>query len=196
MKAHAESARRLGTASMLTETEALWAHSYPHKKANVTDVCDANLQGWCDWEWKSFVREGPGDKNSPSQYYEWGAPKTGHGVNWNGIDKPPSYYFEKMTRTYAPRVMGSLVKMFFNASDEKAPFELVYEAGSLRSDAASEIFVWPDRYPGGAIVNASADVGMVRVEYDGSSSWVRIFPSTGLKVGSRVTVSILAASSK
>jgi endoglycosylceramidase len=191
LKAHAVEAQRLGTAAMLTETEALWSpSSYAHLKGNVTDVCDAQLQGWCDWEWKSFVREGPGDQKSPSQYYEWGAPKTGHGLNWIGVNQPPAYYVEKLARTYAPRVVGSFVKMSFNASHKRSPFELVYDVGSVRSDVSSDIFVWPDRYVGGAVINASASVGKVRVEYDGKSSWVRVFPGYGLQVGARVTVTI------
>lgn len=190
VKAHNLEAMRLGTGAMLTETEALWARSYKHLKGNVTDVCDSQLQGWCDWEWKSFVRAGPFDQNSSSQYFEFGAPKTGHGENWNSIDEPPAYYFEKLTRTYAPRVVGSLEKMSFNASSPESPFELVYTLGSVQPDLASEIFIWPSRYDGGAIVNASASVGSVRVEYDGKSSWVRIFPSKGVVVGARITVTI------
>ena len=85
------------------------------------------MVGWCDWEWKSFFREGPGDEKSPSQYYEWGTPKTGQGLNWAGPDAPPPYYALKLARTFAPRVAGSLVKMSFNASDPRSPFELVYD---------------------------------------------------------------------
>jgi len=186
---HAVEAQRLGTAAMMTETEAIWARgSYKHMKANLTDACDAQLTGWCDWGWKSFVRKGPADDASPSQYYEWGAPKTGHGVDWNGKDDPPDYYMPYLARTYAPRVVGTLKSMRFDG--ETSEFELQYEVGGLRSDLPSEIFLWQERYsPNGPNITASSTVGSVRVEYDGRNL-VRVFPGDGLATGAVVTVSI------
>eukprot|EP00939_MAST-03C_sp_MAST-3C-sp1_P003020 g3020.t1 len=191
---HAAEAQRLGTAAMMTETEAIWSPGkYKHMKANLTDACDAQLTGWADWAWKSFVRQGPDDDDSsPSQYYEWGAPKTGHGVNWNGKDDPPPYYGAFLARTYAPRVAGAHRSMRFDTTTSE--FELQYEVGSLRSDLSSDIFVYPGRYfPNGPNITASASSGAVRVEYDGNGSMVRIFPGEGMVMGAVVTVKISRA---
>ena len=189
VRSHSIHGKRLGTGVMVTETEAIWAGSYKHRGANLTDACDTHLTGWADWEWKSFVREG--ETHSPeSQYFEWGAPKTGHGRNWNGKDDPPAYYATHLARTYAPRVVGAHVKMHFNHTS--SDFELQYDVGAVDdADLPTEIFVWPGRYPGGAVVTASASAGgSVRVEYDGKGSWVKVFPASGLVVGARVTVKI------
>ena len=193
IRSHAKEARRLGTAQMMTETEAIWAAGkYKHLKANLTDACDAQLTGWADWAWKSFVRRGPGDgdASNPSQFYEWGSPKTGHGVDWVGPDEPPPYYRQYLARTYAPRVVGSHVKMAFSTST--SDFELQYDVGGVEPDVPSEVFLWPPRYPGGAEVAVSASVGAVRVDYNGTGSWVRVFPGAGLEVGARVTLTITA----
>jgi len=184
---HGLEARRLGIAAMMTETEAIWAPGKYDKKGNITDACDSHLQGWADWAWKSFVRPGPDQDKSVSQYYAWGAPKTGHGEDWPG-NNPPAYYTQELARTYAPKVVGSHVKMQFNATS--SVFELQYDVGGIDPNIATEIFVWPPRYPGGAAVLASASQGNVRVVYDDDSSWVRIYAGKGLKVGARVTVNI------
>jgi endoglycosylceramidase len=52
---HIFEAQRLGTAAMMTETEAP-SGNFHDKKGNITDACDEKLQGWADWEWKSFHR--------------------------------------------------------------------------------------------------------------------------------------------
>jgi|ERR1712216_272475 len=187
VSSHTFGARRLGTAAMMTETEAIWAPGKYDKKGNITDACDAHLQGWADWGWKSFVRPGPDEEHSVSQYYVWGAPKTGHGVDWNG-HTPPAYYMQDLARTYAPKVVGSHVKMAYD--ELTAAFELQYDVGSVAPDMATEIFALPERYPGGADVSASASEGNVRVEYDGKSSWIRVHAADGLQVGARVTVKV------
>ena len=64
---------------------------------------------------------------SSSQYFEWGAPKTGHGNNWNnGI--PPAYFTKDLPRTYPVRTAGTLISMKFNATS--ADFEMMYETGN------------------------------------------------------------------
>ena len=189
---HAAEAVRLGTAAMLTETESLWSGDVTKKgERNFTDACDAQLQGWADWGWKSFNREARDDPDPVSQYGAWGSPKTGHGLDWNGTE-PPSYYFTALARTYAPRVVGSHIKMAFSAVTSE--FELQYEVGSLQEGLASEVFLWPQRYPGGANVTVSTNVGAVRVEYDGEGSWVRLYPGEGLQLGALVTVHIASTS--
>jgi endoglycosylceramidase len=187
---HMLEARRLGTAGMMSESEAISGNYHKQDRQNITDACDAHLQGYADWEWKSFVREGPGDAQSVSQYYEWGAPKTGHGHDWpsDSPDTPPAYFTRDLARTYAPRVAGSHVKMQFNATSSS--FELHYDVGTIDPGIATEIFVWPGRYPQGAVVLASASAGSVRVDYDGKARWVRIYPGDGLQIGVRVVVSI------
>lgn len=185
---HVAEAVRLGTAAMMTETEAIWAGSYNKNDSDITGACSAKLQGWADWAWKSFVREGPGDAESFSQYYEWGAPKTGHGMNWNGVNYPPAYYTTRLAQTYAPRVLGSITKMMFN--ETSSTFSLQYEVGSVDPGLATEIFLWASRYEGGAEISTTASVGKVRVEYNTSSSWVQVYAGSGLQVGACVTVDI------
>eukprot|EP00937_MAST-01D_sp_MAST-1D-sp2_P005638 g5638.t1 len=177
---HTLAARRLGTAAMMTETEAIWAPGkYTHGGGNITDACDARLQGWADWAWKSFVRAGPGDGTTKeSQYYTWGAPKTGHGVDWNGADDPPAYYMTDLARTYAPRVAGSLAKMRFNATSSDFELQYVVGARALSAGLATEIFLWPARYPGGATVVASASAGSVRVQSSPTPSGTKTASTT------------------
>jgi len=182
VNSHTREAQRLQTAALMSETEAIWS---PY--GNITEACDDALQGWVDWGWKSFVREGPGDASSVSQYYAWGAPKTGHGEDWDGHN-PPAYYTTDLARTYAPRVVGSHKRMRFNATT--AAFELQYQVGSVDPELASEIFVLPERYPGGAVVMAVASSGNVTVEYDESDQWVRVRAAGGLQVGATVTVHV------
>jgi len=196
VETHAYTARRLGTGAMMTETEALWAASY--KDNDIADACDASLQGWADWAWKSFVRPHPnGEANSTSQYYLFGAPKTGHGEDWGPTpDSPPAYYTTDLARTYAPRVAGAHQRMSFDKNTSS--FTLLYEVGAaaLAAHVPTEIFLWPGRYPTGAEVSASVSAGMgaVSVEYDGGATtrWVRVLPGDGLKVGAQVTVRIAA----
>ena len=114
-------------------------------------------------------------------------PATGHGVDWPG-GNPPAYYHTDLARTYAPRVVGSYISMQFNSTT--SAFELEYIVGSISTDIPTEIFVMPSRYPGGAVVSATATVGSVNVVYDGKSQWVKIFASSGLQVGAHVTIKI------
>jgi endoglycosylceramidase len=46
---HVREARRLGTAALMTETEAIWAPGKYDKNGNITDACDTHVQGWVDW---------------------------------------------------------------------------------------------------------------------------------------------------
>jgi len=78
--------------------------------------------------------------------------------------------------------------MRFNATT--AAFELQYQVGSVDPELASEIFVLPERYPGGAVVMAVASSGNVTVEYDESDQWVRVRAAGGLQVGATVTVHV------
>ena len=93
-----------------------------------------------------------------------------------------------LARTYAPRVVGRHSKMRFDA--RTSDFELQYVVGGVDPDLATEIFLWPPRYPGGADVIASASAGKVQVEYSNGSSWVRVYPGDGLGAGARVTVTV------
>ena len=86
------------------------------------------------------------------------------------------------------RVVGAHVKMSFNSTT--SAFELQYDVGSLDTDLATEIFMWPPRYPGGADVATAASAGSVYVDYNGTGSWVRVLPGDGLQVGARVTVTL------
>ena len=60
----------------------------------------------------------------------------------------------------------------------------------LGEGAATEIFVWPERYPGGATVTAKADIGSMRIEYNGTGSLVSIYRNETYPVDVRVIVSI------
>ena len=130
-----------------------------------------------------------------SQYCEWGANKTddyhgngNRGHNWDGVGKPPQYYFDTLARTYAPRVVGKHVRMQFNSTTSY--FELEYEVGSTDPDLATEIYVLAARYPDGPQVKATARKGAVRVVYNEKLQLVNIFAGEGLSTGDRVTVKI------
>merc|ERR1712107_849932 len=91
-------------------------------------------------------------------------------------------------RTYAAAVAGEAEHMFFNVTN--GDFELRYIVNNGNLSIATEIFVWPERYPGGASITATSDDGSMRVDYDGQSSQVLIFPADGVKNGSHVVVKI------
>merc|ERR1719245_2216243 len=63
----------------------------------------------------------------------------------------------------------------------------------MDSQIPTEIFLWPERYPGGAVVAAKATVGNVTVDYDSKGSSMRVYPAGGLEKDARVTISIRAA---
>eukprot|EP00756_Hemistasia_phaeocysticola_P032190 Hpha_TRINITY_DN16396_c1_g3::TRINITY_DN16396_c1_g3_i1::g.61005::m.61005 len=122
-----------------------------------------------------------------SQYGEWGAPKTGHGVNWGVDGTPPAYYFTDLARTYAPRVAGVIQRMSFNSTTSE--FHLEYT--TTATAGVTEIFVLPQRYTQGAAVTATASAGGdVSVNYNGTAQWVRVQPAAGTPVGARITVHV------
>ena len=53
-----------------------------------------------------------------------------------------------------------------------------------------QVFLWPARYPGGALVTATASEGEVRVEYEPGASWIRLYPTVGLRPGATVAVTV------
>merc|ERR1712194_296364 len=91
-------------------------------------------------------------------------------------------------RTWAPAIAGEAKAVFFNVTSSDFRLEYVIK----KSDPAvpTEIFVWPDRYPGGADVAATASDGSVRVEYDGTGRQVLVYADQGVKEGTRVVVKI------
>ena len=140
----------------------------------------------CTAGWKSFARAG-GQANS--QYGAWGSSKTGHGCNWPAPGVPPAYYTQELARTFAPKVAGMYTMMRFNSTT--STFQLEYTVGAKHVAALpTEIFVWPERYPGGANVSVLASAGQVRVDYDDNASKVLVYATEGMQMGSRVTVSI------
>jgi len=153
------------------------------------DGADGGLQSWAGWEWKSFCRADHDPEKS--QLGSWGACKTGYGPVWQ--DQAPDVVFQSdNARTYATAVAGDIVKMSFDAS--YGDFELQYDIKEgIDAQEATEIFAWPQRYPGGAKIEAKATTGTVRVEYEVGNSTVRVFPGEGLTPRARVTVSIKAA---
>jgi endoglycosylceramidase len=183
-------AQKLGTGAFLTETGFDGRDTNPvfQRPGGVADGADAALQSWAAYEWKSFCRE-QSPANDKSQLGDWGACKTGFAHAWpdNG---PVAGFQSGYARTYARAVAGKIVSMFFNVSSSQ--FKLQYEVSDidLQAAAATEIFLWPSRYPGGANVTAAASVGTVKVDYDGTGSSVRVYPGEGIKEGARVTVSI------
>lgn len=194
--AHNLEAARLDTGVLLTETESIWSGT--GAVPNATESCDRFVQGWVDWEWKSFDSDGPGPvENKVSQNgLKWGSGKTGHGWDWMGKDKPPDYYLQDLARTYPQKVSGSRIVSFFyngNSSDrtrEYARFELEYQLSGLRKEEVEQptmIFALPERYPGGADVAVYYDGERdesgkhLRVDYrwDGSGSeldrrWIKV----------------------
>ncbi|KOO26556.1 hypothetical protein Ctob_005831 [Chrysochromulina tobinii] len=88
-------------------------------------------------------------------------------------------------------IAGEALSMHFNVSSSAFRLEYVVPANtSLDERAATEIFVWPERYPGGATVTAKADIGSMRIEYNGTGSLVSIYRNETYPVDVRVIVSI------
>lgn len=167
-------------------------------------ACDLFLQGWADWEWKSF-EAGP-QHGTHSQYNEFGTGKTGHGCDWNRPANmstmkknsrsqdsyhPPPYYFTTLARTYAPRVAGRHLAMRFNVTT--GAFRLEYEV-AVNSELPTEIYLLPERYGSqGADVRVAVShgEGTVRMEYAPGASWLKLYPGEGgLTPGARVAVDI------
>jgi len=189
--AQAGAARRLGCAAFLTETES----PGPHKATpghfewpgGVGDGADSALQHWVGWEWKTFFRRAS-DATNISQLDEWGAGKTGSGRAEFFTPAGPVQLFQSANaRTYARAVAGHAVSMFFNVTS--SDFELQYDIVDGAPTAPTEIYLWPERYPNGADVSASASRGAVHVDFDGRSR-VLVHPAAGLERGSRVVVTI------
>merc|ERR1712107_584494 len=137
------------------------------------------------WEWKSFTHGG--NSSSPSQFSDYGSGKTGHAPAWPG--PAPSAGFQKgFARTYAVAIAGEGKSMFFNVSNND--FELKYILQGTDPNVASEIYVWPERYPGVADVVSSSSKGSVRVDYDGTGSQVLVYPGADAEEGAEVVVKI------
>ena len=179
-------ARRLKTAAFMTESD----HA-PGREVAVGDVgdgADAALQSWATWEWKNFYR---GADSAVSQFAEWGAAKTGAGHVWPGLQ--PSLDFQTgYARTYAPAIAGEAESMYFNVTS--GDFKLVYTTTATTANGESsmptEVYVWPERYPGGAAVVARASSGTMRIQYDGKGSQVLIYPGADVAPRTRVTVTV------
>lgn len=65
-----------------------------------------------------------------------------------------------------------------------------YNVGRIDPLMATEIYILPSRYPGGADVSTSCSIGTVHVDYDGHGQWVRVLAGDGLTVAARITVKI------
>lgn len=162
-------------------------------KNDIAAACDKYLQGWADWEWKTFYRNE--DHTPHSQNAEFGSSKTGIGCKWpsdkNGEPQPPPYFFTALARTYAPLVAGQHLLMEFDA--KTGDFHLEFAAGDFeKTGGVTEIYVSERRYaPYGVDVSVSGAFpeGSVRVEYDGSHV-VRLQGGVGLQEGTKVTVNI------
>eukprot|EP00930_Biecheleria_cincta_P027287 TRINITY_DN19170_c0_g1_i1.p1 TRINITY_DN19170_c0_g1~~TRINITY_DN19170_c0_g1_i1.p1 ORF type:complete len:706 (+),score=118.20 TRINITY_DN19170_c0_g1_i1:281-2119(+) len=181
-------AKNLGTGAMMTETSD---GDGPQEIKEAADAADAGLQSWAGWEWKSFFREAADDVYPMSQLGKWGAGKTGYGPHWHGAD-PKASFQEANARTFASAVAGDIVSMHFDT--ENGEFRLQYDLKqSIGTRTPTEIFLWPDRYPGGAKVEATSSNGSVRVEYNSTGSSMRVYHPGDLKNGARVTVRIYSA---
>lgn len=182
-EAYQIASRRLKTATFMTESDH--APGREILAGDIGDGADAVLQSWTSWEWKSFVRGG--NASNPSQFADYGSGKTGHASQWPG-PLPNSDFQKGLARTYAMSIAGEAKSMFFNVTS--SDFELKYVVRNLDSGVATEIYVWPERYPGGANVEASASSGSMRVDYDGKSSQVLVYSETGVQEGTQVVVKI------
>lgn len=164
-------AKRLGTAAFLTETsmpgsDGADKFSIP---GGIGDGADQHAQSWAGYQWKSFFRE-PAGPDPESQFGSWGSHKTGTTANWPGTE-PAQSVKEASARTYAKSVAGEIRSMFFNVTS--GDFELRYNCAKL-CDAVTDIFAWPERYPGGPRVEVQADSGDVHVEVLGGGSQVQV----------------------
>jgi len=202
-ESYTQAAKRLGTAAFLTETSAPGS-PWPQRLApsqrfetpgGVGDGADAALQSWAGFEWKSFCREAPGTASGAtnvSQLGSWGACKTGYSSDWPG-NEPSAASKAAYGRTYATAVAGDIVAVYFNVTS--GAFTLQYDAAGavgIAQPLPTEIFLWPERYPGGANVTAAASEGAVRVEYGGpGSSLVKVYADQ-VKAGVRVVVTVAA----
>jgi len=186
-----QAARRLGTGAMMTETSDGDGLMNIREAA---DGADGGAQSWAGWEWKSFCREG--HSAEVSQLGSWGACKTGYGPVWQGSGGPDVAFISDNARTYATAVAGDIVSMNFDVT--YGDFEMVYDVkdglqGQPNESSVSEIYVWPTRYPNGAVVTATTSSGMSpRVEYGGGDSTSIRVSSSGLVSGDRITVSVKA----
>lgn len=183
-------AKHLGTGAMLTETNDGGGLGAIKEAA---DAADVGLQSWAGWEWKSFFRESADNVNSMSQLDNWGAGKTGYGPRWHGTN-PAASFQDANARTFASAVAGDIVSMLFDTRNGE--FKLQYDTKQgIDTRVPTEIFLWPERYPGGAKVDATASKGSVRVDYNGTGSSVRVYNQGDLEHGARVTVRIYSAHS-
>ena len=189
----AAAAVRLQTAAFLTETSQPGSGTAGvdfMRPGGIGDGADAALQSWAGYEWKAFCREEAGvPVTHVSQLGAWGACKTGYSRgNWDGRQLNATVQ-EASARTYARAVAGVTTRMYFNVSS--GDFELQYAAKDA-GGAPTEIFAWRPRYPGGALVTATASAGTMRVEYDaaGGSSLVHVYAGTDVAEGVRVVVNI------
>lgn len=131
IKEQVAAARRLGTASFLTETGGGTKGG-----ESIYQAADEKLQSWSYWEYKSFCRESNSTKNGLSQNGLWGACKTGYG---------PNVY---IYRTYAKAVSGNIQSMVFNTTDKT--FTLKFETNSACTMCTTEIALSPKQnYPNG-----------------------------------------------
>ena len=188
------SARKLGTASFLTETSNPGTHGADKFAipGGVGDQADALLQSWAGFEWKSFCREEAAGPSNVSQFGVFGACKTGYGADSftgdGGLAPTPSVQRDA-TRTYATAIAGRAISMRYNGSS--AAFTLVYNATGLASNISTEIFVWPARYPGGAVVAATASDGSAMlIDYNGAGNRIQVRASSELAVGTQVVVTV------
>lgn len=183
LAAYKYAARRLGTAHFLTESDSLPGRGKV-APGGLADEADTNLQSWATWEWKNFYR-GTGD--SQSQLNDWGSAKTGHAPQWSKLE-PPKDLQLGYSRTYAVAVAGHTKSMSFDVTNGN--FQLKYDVLSNASNVPTEIFTWPERYPGGPLVKASVSIGNLHVKYNSSSGQVLIYPAGGVEQGAEVTVRI------
>ena len=117
---------------------------------------------------------------------DWGSDKTGVGTAWKSDELEP-WVQASYARSFSSAVAGNTVSMYFNVSSKA--FELQYDVSSEVESNVTQIYVWPNNYPHGLVLNATSSIGSMSAQYDGNSS-IQVTPGPGVEVGARVVVAV------
>ena len=127
-----DDAKRLQVGSMVTEFERPQNNNETSPDVDpfvrTAEACDNHLQSWTMWEYKTFCKETTKTLDSDSQQAAYGSCKTGYGEHLifddNGnFNKDPA---SKLARSYARKVAGKTISMFFNATTGEFNFKYKY----------------------------------------------------------------------
>ena len=189
-------ARRLATAAFLTETsEPGPGQTGFDEPGGIGDGADAALQSWAGFEWKSFCREASGSNETTapqSQFGEYGSCKTGYSRNWPARTGPSEAFKLAVARTYARATAGEITAMHFNVSTAAFDLKYVVTAESLKGKDGlqTDIFFYPQHYPRGAVLSASASDGQeVNITFDGTTS-IKVSTGGNTRAGTRIHVQV------